>query len=159
MSWYVLYTKSRCEQSVSRALEKMGFEVYCPLHTEVKQWSDRKKKITSPLFKSYIFIYLHEKDRNKVFEVPGVVRYLYWLGKPAIVREEEINIIKTWLNGEEYREVEVSHLCAGDRLTIANGSFKGREAIISEVGKHRLKLILQSLELVVSVRVSEALEK
>jgi transcription antitermination factor NusG len=137
----------------------MGCEVYCPLHTEVKQWSDRKKKITSPLFKSYIFIYLHEKDRNKVFEVPGVVRYLYWLGKPAIVREEEINIIKTWLNGEEYKEVEVSHLSAGDRLTIANGSFKGREAIISEVGKHRLKLILQSLELVVSVRVSEALEK
>ena len=158
MSWYVLYTRSRAERQVARMLEEMGFKVFCPVITEVKQWNDRKKKITSPLFKSYVFIFLHENEREEVFEVPGVVRYLYWLGKPAVIRDEEIQTIRDWLNNDLYRDVEVGHLSAGDKITIANGSFKGKTAIISEVGKHRLKLILKSLDLVVSVRVSDAVE-
>ena len=158
MSWYVLYTRSRAEREIARMLEEMGFNVFCPVITEVKQWSDRKKKVTSPLFKSYVFVYLHEHDREKVFEIPGVVRYLYWLGKPAIVRDEEIQTIRDWLNNDRYQNVKVDNLAAGDRITIANGSFKGKNAIISEVGKHRLKLILKSLDLVVSVRVSDVVE-
>lgn len=158
MSWYVLYTRSRAEREVARMLEEMGFIVFCPVITEVKQWSDRKKKVTSPLFKSYVFVFLEEQDREKVFEVPGVVRYLYWLGKPAIVRDEEIQTIRDWLNNDRYRDVEVGHLTAGDKITIANGSFKGNKAVISEVGKHRLKLILKSLDLVVSVRVTDVVE-
>ncbi|MDT0651627.1 UpxY family transcription antiterminator, partial [Autumnicola edwardsiae] len=90
MQWYVLYTKPKWELKVYENLQKKDIKAYCPTVTEVKQWSDRKKKITAPLFRSYIFVYLAEKERSEVFEVPGVVRYLYWLGKPAIVRDVEI---------------------------------------------------------------------
>lgn len=157
MNWYVVYTKSRQEQTVASELEKMGIETYCPMITEVRQWSDRKKKVTSPLIKSYVFVKIEETERNKVFEVPGVVNFLFWLGKPAIVREAEIETLKTWLNGEEYSEVELNTLTPGDQLIIANGSFKGKKAIIAEVGKKRLKLILKSLGLVVNVKISQAL--
>ncbi len=157
MNWYVVYTKSRQEQAVASELEKMGIETYCPMITEVRQWSDRKKKVTSPLIKSYVFVKIEETERNKAFEVPGVVNFLFWLGKPAIVREDEIETLKTWLNGEEYSEVELNTLTPGDQLIIANGSFKGKKAIIAEVGKKRLKLILKSLGLVVNVKISQAL--
>ena len=157
MNWYALYTKPRWEKKVASELEKMDIEVYCPMITEVKQWSDRKKKVTSPLFKSYVFVRLPEKERAKVFAVQGVVQYLFWLNKPAIIREEEINTIKTWLEDERVEDIEVSHLSPGDKIIISDGSFKGKEALIQEVGKKRLKLILKSLGLVVNVRVADVL--
>ncbi len=158
MNWFALYTKPRWEKKVAKELEEKGIETYCPQITEIRQWSDRKKKVTTPLFKSYVFVHLEEKDRSKVFDTPGVVQYLFWLGKPAIIRDEEINIIKTWLEDERVEEFEVGHLTPGDKLIISNGSFKGKEAIIQKVGSKRLKLILKDLGMVVNVRVSEVLK-
>ena len=158
MNWYALYTKPRWEKKVAQDLEKQGFKTYCPEITEVRQWSDRKKKVTTPLFKSYVFVFLEEKDRSKVFDTPGVVQYLFWLGKPAIVRDEEINTIKSWLEDESVEEIRINHLTPGDKLTIANGSFKGKESIVEKVGNKRLRLILKDLGVVVNVKVSDALE-
>jgi transcriptional antiterminator RfaH len=102
LNWFVLYTKPKNEKKVASALSLLGMQVYCPLITVVKQWSDRKKTIQQPLLSSYIFVKLEEKDRSKVFDIPGVVRYLFWLGKPAIVRDFEINHIKELLQ-EKYK--------------------------------------------------------
>lgn len=155
MSWYVLYTKPRTEKRVAESLEQMGVEVYCPLITEIKQWKDRKKKLRTPLFKSYVFIKLEEKNRNQVFDVPGVVRYLFWLGKPAIVRNEEIGVIQEWLDGEKVDDAKVEHLNEGDRITIKNGVFKEQEAIIREVGKRKMRLVMPKLGCTVEVNTKE----
>ena len=157
MNWYALYTKPRWERKVANALEEIGIETYCPVTTEVRQWSDRKKKVTTPLFKSYVFVQLEEKDRAKVFEVPGVVQYIFWLGKPAVIQDREIEVIKEWLEDGQAETIEVGDLSPGDRINIASGSFKGKDAVVQKVGKKRLKLILKSLGLVVNVKASEAL--
>lgn len=158
MNWYALYTKPRWEKKVAKELEQNGIECYCPTVTEVRQWSDRKKKVTTPLFKSYVFVRLTEKERARVFDVPGVVQYIFWLGKPAIIRDVEIETIKRWLEDDRVEDVEIGHLTPGDKITISGGSFKGQEAIIDKVGRKRLRLVLKSLDCVVSVKVSEALE-
>lgn len=155
MSWYVLYTKPRTEKRVAESLEQMGVEVYCPLITEIKQWKDRKKKLKTPLFKSYVFIKLEEKNRNRVFDVPGVVRYLFWLGKPAMVRNEEIEVIQEWLDGEKVDDAKVEHLNEGDKISIKNGVFKDQEAIIREVGNRKMRLILPKLGCTVEVLTKE----
>ena len=157
MSWYVLYTKPRTEKRVAESLEQMGVEVYCPLITEIKQWKDRKKKLKTPLFKSYVFIKLEEKNRNRVFDVPGVVRYLFWLGKPAIVRNEEIEVIQEWLDGEKVDDAKVEHLNEGDKISIKNGVFKNQEAIIREVGNRKMRLILPKLGCTVEVLTKEVI--
>ena len=157
MSWYVLYTKPRTEKRVAESLEQMGVEVYCPLITEIKQWKDRKKKLKTPLFKSYVFIKLEEKNRNRVFDVPGVVRYLFWLGKPAIVRNEEIEVIQKWLDGEKVDDAKVDHLNQGDKISIKNGVFKDHEAIIREVGNRKMRLILPKLGCTVEVLTKEVI--
>lgn len=158
MIWYAVYTKPRWEKKVATELEKRGVSVYCPLITEVRQWSDRKKKVTTPLFKSFVFVQLPEKQRQQVFEVPGAVRYLFWLGKPAIIRQQEINIIKTWLEKEDTEEVSVTHLLPGDGLIIPKGKLKDHEAVISEIGKRRVKLILKNLGIVVNLKLQDAVE-
>lgn len=99
MAWFAIYTRPKNEKKVVEGLEKLGVEVYCPMVTEIKQWSDRKKKVEIPLIKSYVFVNIEEKNRNIVFEVPGVVRYLFWLGKPAVIQEQEIEVLKASLKG------------------------------------------------------------
>lgn len=155
MAWYALYTKPRAELKVAQQLEDLGLEIYCPVITEVKQWSDRKKKITSPLFRSYVFINTEEKDRERVFDVPGVVRYLTFLGKPAIVKDHEIETLKMWLADEDLDDLMLEEMSVGDKITIANGALKDQKAIIKEVGKKRLRLIIPSLGFTVNVRLKD----
>lgn len=155
MPWYVLYTKHRAEKKVAEALEKMEIETYCPIVTEVRQWSDRKKKVNVPLFTSYVFVFLKEKERKKVFGIPGVVRFLFWLGKPAIVKDVEIKTIKEWLEEANVDKVVVEHFSPGDKITISKGSFKNQEAIIRNIDPKRMRLLIPGLNCTVSLKIKE----
>jgi transcriptional antiterminator RfaH len=142
MNWLVLYTKPKNEVKVAERLAAAGINVYCPMVTTVKQWSDRKKKVSTPLFTSYVFVQLTESQRAAVFEVPGVVRYLFWLGKPAVVREEEIRTIKELLDDTTYKEVRFAALVPGDTLVLKEGVFKGQTATLKEQKGNQTILIL-----------------
>jgi len=155
MPWYVIYTKPRAEAKVAESLKKLGITVYCPMITEVHRWSDRKKKVSLPLFKSYVFVQLLPKDRNQVFAVPGVVNYLFWLGKPAQVREQEIQTIKKWNEDEKVEQFQVEQFSPGDKVTISKGVFKDQQAYIRHVGDKRMRLILPSMGYVINVKVRE----
>lgn len=156
MSWYVLYCKSKYEIKSAATLNKMGIEVYCPVLKEVRQWSDRKKVVTRPLFNSYLFVKLKEQEREKVFEVNGIVRYLFWLGKPALVKDKEIETIQEWLEGGRTEKIEVSGLTPGDHLKIKNGLFKDKEARVLDIGKSTMRLILKNLGCTVTVKIKDA---
>jgi transcriptional antiterminator RfaH len=153
MNWYVVYTKPKWEKKVAEQLEQRGIECYCPLVTQVRQWSDRKKKVELPLFNSYIFVRLTEAERNLVFQSSGVVRYLFWLGKPAIVRDEEIATIKKWLSHPDKCEILVSSLQIGDKVILESGPFKSQQAIVREVGKTSYVLVLESLGCVLKMKM------
>jgi transcriptional antiterminator RfaH len=153
MPWFVLYTKSRQEKKVAIQLEKMGITVYCPLITQIHQWSDRKKKVEVPLISSYVFVKLKEKDRETVFGVPGIVRYVYWLEKPAIVRDHEIAIMKEWLSAEIV-DAKVESLRRGDRMNIPSGVFEGEEGIVEEINKSRVQLLLVDLGMKITLKRS-----
>lgn len=144
MNWYALYTKPRNEKKVVEDLEALNMEVYCPMVTVVKQWSDRKKRIEQPLLSSYVFVKTTEKDRAKVFNSFGAVRYLFWLGKPAIVKENEILAMKELLQ-EKYKEITVSGLQPGNKVTLEEGVFKGQEATFKEQKGNKTILLLESL--------------
>jgi len=121
MNWYVIYTKSRFEKAVAEKLASSGTEVYCPLLKTKKQWSDRWKWVEEPLFKSYCFVNLEDTDRDRVFSVPGAVRYLYHCGKPAIVRDSEINSLKHWLNEYSHESIQSSTLQTNDKVLLKPG--------------------------------------
>ena len=152
MNWYVIYTKPKWEKKVAEKLNEIGIDCYCPLITQIKQWSDRKKRVEVPLFNSYVFVNLLESDRNSVFQIPGVVRYLFWLGKPAIVREEEINVIKKSLASPNLSEVSVTSIQVGDRIKLESGVFSNQEAIVKEVSNTYYILVLESLGCVLKIK-------
>ena len=99
MNWYVLHTKPRSEKKVEEQLLSFGINAYCPTRSEFKLWTDRKKKIYKPVLPSMVLVYIEDKDINRVFESPLVVRYMFWMGKRAVVRQSEVDILKKYLDG------------------------------------------------------------
>lgn len=152
MTWYVVYTKPKWEKKVAEKLNQIGIECYCPTFTKIQQWSDRKKKVEMPLFNSYVFVQLPDAERNSVFSVSGVIRYLFWLGKPAIVRNDEIESIKTSLKNSNIIDISVTSIQVGDRIKLESGAFCNQDAIVQEVSKTHYILILESLGCVLKVK-------
>lgn len=150
MAWYVLYTKSRQEKKVADALEAIGIEAFCPLVTVVKQWSDRKKKVQLPLINSYIFVNIEDCNRDEVFKVSGIVRYLFWLGKPAVVRAIEIETLRVSLDGV-IASFEIEEIRKDSFVTLEEGPFKGAEGIVKHLNKNSMQLLLVELGFLVTI--------
>ncbi|MDA6068785.1 UpxY family transcription antiterminator [Flavobacterium sp. AC] len=151
-NWYVVYTKPKWEKKVAEKLTEIGIECYCPLITQIKQWSDRKKAVEVPLFNSYVFVQLEDGNRNSVFQVSGVVRYLFWLGKPAIVKDGEIEIIKTSLKASNISDISVTSIQVGDRIKLETGAFSNQDAIVQEISNTYYTLVLESLGCVLKIK-------
>ena len=142
--WFVVYTKSQQELKVSERLSAMGIKNYCPTITVLKQYSDRKKKVNRPLLSSYVMVELEENQRQKVFACSGIVRYLFFLGKPAMVDSSEINMMQNHLNGL-YNDIKVTKLLVGEIHTIKEGPFSGISGRVVETDNTKVKLELASL--------------
>ncbi|WP_418263514.1 UpxY family transcription antiterminator [Flavobacterium faecale] len=153
MKWYVVFTKPKWEKRASDQLTQLGINCYCPMIKKVIQRSDRKIKKEVPLFSNYIFVQLLEKDRNKVFLSPGVVRYLFWLGTHAIVKDKEIETIKEWLSaGDTATEISVMQYQIGQKIKLHSGPFCEQTAVIKDITKTHYVLILESLGYVLKVK-------
>ena len=153
--WFVLYTKANQEIKVAEQLKEMDISCYCPTITVIKQYSDRKKKILKPLILSCVFVFIEEARRNDVFSVFGVVRYMFWMGKPAIVRDNEIELMKQYHNGL-YQSVSLTEITRGQLYKISEGIFAGKTGKIIETQKNKIKLELESLGMMVSLRLHNA---
>jgi transcriptional antiterminator RfaH len=153
MPWFVIYTKSRNEKKVAELLQKNGVETFCPLVKLKKNWSDRKKIVETPLFNSYVFVNLSEKDRNVVFNVPGVIRFVFWLNKPAVVRDCEIESLKAMLS-ETMDSFSIENYQIGDTIKISEGAFKGVEGVIEKQTNTKLHLILENVGIKITLQRS-----
>lgn len=127
--WHALYVRSRAEKKVLWQLEENGFTAYLPLITQMKQWSDRKKKVEEPLFKSYVFVYSNEREYIPILNVYGVIKFVTFERKAVIVPENQILAIKKFVNdfekGEEYKMMNNEELKVGQKVRIINGPMKG----------------------------------
>lgn len=146
--WFVLYTKSRCEKKVADGLRRKDLEVYCPM----RKWSDRYKLVEEPLFRSYCFVRLADMDRSRVFGIPGVVRYLLWLGKPAVMIEEEIEGLRVMLGDFERDQIVLRKFDAHDRIKVKGAAaLDTLEGEIVEKRDTKLQVFMDVLKVVVYV--------
>lgn len=131
--WYALYTKPRWEKKIHKSLQQKGFESYCPLNKVRRKWSDRIKVIEEPLFKSYIFVRIDDSMKTDVRFVDGVLNFVYWNGKPAVVKDEEIVEIKKFMS--EYDDVEVKQIEVrpADEVIINQGVMMGASGRVLRV--------------------------
>ncbi len=141
--WYVFYTASRAEKVAEKRLKDMGAEVFLPIHREKRKWSDRIKVIEAPLFRSYIFIRCIESKLRTYVTAEGVVRTLYYCGKPAVVRDEEIEEIRKFLEMTHEQQI----ISEGDMVNILGGPFEKKVGKVTHIDKKYIYLTIESLEM------------
>lgn len=156
--WRAFYTRPRHEKKVAARLEEAGLTVYCPVYKTKVRWSDRWKKVSKPLFNGYVFACVDESGRIRVLEDPGVSRCVNWLGKPAVIRNEEIEAIRILLG--EAEDVEIREFKPGDKVFVAEGALGGSPAELISVSGNRARLRIEALgrEITATVRTANLIQ-
>ena len=143
--WYAVYTKPRWEKKVSILFAERGIGHYCPLNKVHKQWSDRVKLVEEPLFKSYVFVHITPDEQAEVRMTNGVLNFVYWLGKPAVIKQAEIDRIKRFLNQHENVLVETLELKPNDNVVIRSGILMDKKAKVLRAFVNRVEVSIESL--------------
>jgi len=143
--WFAVYTKPRWEKKVAELLVKENIITYCPLNRVIRQWSDRKKLIYQPLFTCYVFVQVSIGEISKVKSINGIINFVCWLGKPAIIKDEEIEIIKRFLNEHTNVNLEKAEVNVNDVVRITNGPLMQSEGSIVAVSRKKVKVYLPTL--------------
>jgi transcription antitermination factor NusG len=154
--WFAVYTRPRWEKKVHRLLEEKGIESYCPLNKVHRKWSDRIKLVDEPLFKSYVFVKVNEEEKTSVRMTQGVVNFIYWLGKPAIIKEKEIETIKKFLNDHHDVEVRAIDIKAGKKVMVQSGILMGKEGTVKKVLHKKVEVIIESIGFVLSAYIDKS---
>jgi transcription antitermination factor NusG len=157
--WYAVYVKSKCEKKTFKLLEDKRIEVYLPLLNRLKQWSDRKKMVAEPLFKSYIFVRSDLKNYYDILNTPGVVRFIGFEGKPVPVPDNQIVAVRQYVG--EYDDsscVDVlDDMQEGQLVEIVYGEMKGLIGrFISFKGKQRLVVDIESVGCSIPINISRS---
>lgn len=144
--WYALYTRSRAEKQVSEQLRRAGIDVYLPLQRVLKQWSDRKKWVEEPLFRSYTFIHISPAQYYDALNIPGAVRYITFEGKAVPIPTQQIEAIKKFVStGQVLPDVDLD-IEPGSIVDIIGGPMRGIQGELLEImGKKKVRIEINGL--------------
>jgi len=164
--WYALYVRSRFEKKSAWVLERDGVEVYLPLIKRVKQWSDRRKNVEEPLFKSYVFVHTDLRDYYEILNSPGVVKFICFEGRPVDMPDNQIVAIKEYV-GQVEKEGEVAipqDFHKGQLVMVKYGAMKGLQGHLTEIlGKHYvvvdIEIVGNSLPMKIATSMIEAVSE
>lgn len=143
--WFVLYTRPGYEKRVSDLLEKKHIETYLPLTKVQRTWTDRKKAALQPLFHSFVFVFTSPEQHMRIRQTDGVISFVHWLSKPAVIRQEEIETIRKFLMEYDVVRLEKTSINHEDRVRIINGPLMMWEGNVVEIRTTTVKILLPSL--------------
>jgi transcription antitermination factor NusG len=154
LTWYAVYTRPRHEKKIHAKLRQENIEAYLPLQTTIRQWSDRKKKVTEPLFSCYIFVFISSRDYYRVLNCNGVVRYVTFGGKAVAIPEKQIQLIRMLLEQDIEMEESPEPLLKGAHVEIKAGPLTGVTGELLEyAGKKRVIIRIEEINKALLVNV------
>ncbi len=155
-SWFAVYVKSKTEKKVAEEFLKSGIDHYLPLVKELRQWSDRKKWVEAPLFRSYVFVNIRPEEYYPVLQVNGVSRFITFEGKAVPIPPQQIEAIRYYLNGKEQDTAENIVWEKGKKVEIISGSMIGLTGELVELkGKHRLKVEIEAVGKTILIEIQK----
>ena len=151
--WHAIYVHSRAEKKVHVELTIKGVESFLPLQRKLRQWSDRKKWVEIPLISGYVFVHITRRHYDLVLQTDNVMQYVRFEGKAAIIRAQDIEILKRML-GQSDLDVEITmeELQPGMQVEIIAGPMMGVKGELIEFrGKNKVALRIPPLGFTVLV--------
>lgn len=153
-NWMVLYTRSRWEKKVDQLLKDKNITSYCPLVKTSKQWVDRNKTVEVPLFNSYLFVHANYSDMDKILQTSGVVTYISFCGKPAIVRDNEIESIRTIVRDfSDIDTVSLTDVNVGDSALIVDGPLLDQYGEVQQVNGKSVIMVIKTMNCALTVKI------
>ena len=151
--WYALYTRSRYEKKVDRLLKEKGVTSFLPLNEVYHRWSDRRQKVLMPLFSCYVFVFIALKDRFKALQTDGAIKLVSFNGKPAVIPDDQISMIKRILD-EKVSIYQADSFTPGKKVKIFRGPLKGVEGtLIRKNNKNRLVIAIEGIKQALSIEI------
>ncbi len=155
-NWYAVQTRARNEKAISERLQEQGLTTFLPLVTEIRRWSDRKKKVELPLFSCYVFVKLvpsNNDERMRVFRTSGVFRIVSVRGEAVPIPDEQIDALRTVVT-QQVPWTPYPFLKVGQRVRIRGGSLEGVEGVLlSHSGDRTLIISIDAIQRSLAVRV------
>jgi transcription antitermination factor NusG len=143
--WHAVYTKPHCEKKVAEILTRKGIENYCPQNKVYSQGNDRRKIIHAPLFTSFVFVRISMDEFSIVRQTSGIINFIFWLNKPAVIRDKEIETIKRFLKEHSFVKLEKVDVYSNDVVHINSGPLIEQEGNVVSIKNKIVKMILPSL--------------
>ena len=146
-NWYAVYTKAQCEKKVASLLTKKKIENYCPLGRRIiNTQNNRKKMVHEPLFPFFVFVHITPAEMSFVKQTSSdVINFVYWLGKPAIIKSAEIENIDSVINS--YYDVKLEKTVVNPNGTIHIQGEQGMDLNLGIISAEatKIKITLPSL--------------
>jgi transcription antitermination factor NusG len=155
LRWYAVYTRPRWEKKIASLLTENNIINYCPLNKVERKWHDRKKLVLEPLFKCYVFVRISSKEHVAVLQTDGVLNYVKWDGKPAVIRDEEIDLIKNFLREHNNVKVE-AELHINDTVRISSGPLMEHQGNVVDIKAKTVKIFIPSLKISLYAEVDKS---
>lgn len=155
INWYALKITPRWEKKLAAVLSAKGYDVYCPLNKTMKQWSDRKKLVEEPLFKTYLFVKIEESRKYELLNIRGLLGFVNYLGKPGIVRDEEIITIKKFLSEFDNIDAEYIQPEVNSEVRINQGILMNYKGMVIEVSGKLAKVKLEGLGFALTATIEQ----
>ena len=153
-NWYMVYTKPKWEKKVVATLIKRKIENFFPVNNSKQVTYLKKIKIQQePLFESYVFVNAIESDLSGIKLINGVVNFIYWKGKPAIVQPEEIEVIKEFTNDHQNIRLEKTKVNLNDTAKVIDGAKYSIDGNILTIKNTIVKVNLPSIGFTLSAKV------
>jgi transcription antitermination factor NusG len=145
--WYAVYTRPRAEKQVFERLLEKGIDAYLPLQKKMKQWSDRRKLVETPLFSSYVFVHIDRSEYDEVLKTFGVVKYITFEGKAATIPPEQIDNLRIIVDSDAQVETTWEKHEKGDRVKVNGGALKGLTGeLISDGGRRKVLVRIDRID-------------
>ncbi|WP_109438417.1 MULTISPECIES: UpxY family transcription antiterminator [Aquimarina] len=148
-SWYVLYVRSKQENKVYQSLKEKGLDVFLPMTTVIREWSDRKKKLKVPLFSSYVFVNINSKmDFYMATSADGACTFIKFGKEYAVVKKSEIENIRRLVSMDGIKDLQsnysLPHL--GETMKISYGPLEGLKCKVERVDDNfKIQVSINSL--------------
>jgi transcription antitermination factor NusG len=152
-NWYVAYTKPLQEKKVAGTLTRNKIENFNPQN---KIRNERKKEFSGPLFKSFVFIHVPFETLEQIKKTNGIINYLHWHGKPAIINKAEIEAIKSFISEHDNVELEKVKVNTEDKVKIFDGPYIKRDRNVIEIRQKSVKVLLPSMGYILKAEVEKA---
>ena len=147
LRWYAVYVRSRYEKKVHQLLLEREVVSFLPLLETWKQWSDRKKRVSEPLFRGYVFVHIDiRKEHISVLDTEGVVKFIGINKTPSVISQRDIDWLKTLTREPDAVHQRVNVLPAGQKVKVLAGPFKDFEGVVVKQGREsRLVVFFESI--------------